>query len=141
MSIKPGELQLQLHLEHNAHFVEAAMEAALPWLMALGALVIVWGVLCAAYRLIRMELRILAGKQYKRDASEIRMHLGFYLILALEFLIAVDIIETLLEPGWEALGILAALVVLRTVMSFSLEWEMKDVEKSLERETEDKKKP
>ena len=59
----------------------------------------------------------------------IREHLGFYLLLALEFLIAVDVIETLLHPDWKELGILAGLVVLRTMMSFSLHWELKEGEK------------
>ena len=59
----------------------------------------------------------------------IRQHLGYYLLLALEFLIAVDVIETLVHPDWKELGILAGLVVLRTMMSFSLHWELKEIEK------------
>lgn len=112
----------------TGHFVYTAMEFALPWLKGLSALIILWGIACAAVRLVRMEVRVLQGKQYQRDASEIRMHLGFYLLLALEFLIAVDVIETLLHPDWKELGILAALVVLRTLMSFSLHWELKEIE-------------
>ena len=68
------------------------------------------------------------GKDYKRDAGLIREHLGYYLLLALEFLIAVDIIETLMHPDWKELGVLAGLVVLRTVMGFSLNWELKEIE-------------
>jgi uncharacterized membrane protein len=49
--------------------------------------------------------------------------------LALEFLIAVDVIETLMHPGWKELGILGVLVVLRTLMSFGLHWELKEIEK------------
>ncbi len=111
------------------HIVESAMELALPLLKALGVLIIIWGVLCAAMRLVGMEIKLLQGKPYKRDAAVIREHLGFYLLLALEFLIAVDVIETLLHPDWKELGILAGLVVLRTLMSFSLHWELKEVEK------------
>ena len=50
-------------------------------------------------------------------------------LLALEFLIAVDVIETLLHPDWKGLGVLAGLVVLCTLMSFSLHWELKEIEK------------
>ena len=111
------------------HFVETAMEFMLPLLKALAFLIIIWGVACAAFRLIGMEIKVLQGKQYKSDAAAIRQHLGFYLLLALEFLIAVDVIETLLHPDWKELGILAGLVVLRTVMGFSLNWELKEIEK------------
>ena len=112
-----------------AHFLESAMEFPLPLLKALSVLIIIWGVACAAFRLVGMEIKVLQGKPYKRDAATIRQHLGFYLLLALEFLIAVDVIETLLHPDWKELGILASLVVLRTVMSFALHWELKEIEK------------
>ncbi len=111
------------------HLVESAMEIGLPLLRALGVLIIIWGVLCAAMRLVGMEIKLLQGKPYKRDAAVIREHLGYYLLLGLEFLIAVDVIETLLHPDWKELGILAGLVVLRTLMSFSLNWELKEIEK------------
>ena len=97
-----------------------------PLLKAPGVLIIIWGVVCAAIRLVGMEIKVLRRKQYKRDAAVLREHLGYYLLLALEFLIAVDVIETLMHPDWKELGILAGLVVLRTVMSFSLHWELKE---------------
>jgi len=109
-------------------FVDSAMLLALPLLTGLGVLVIVWGVVCAAIRLIGMEIKVLRGKEYKRDAALIRQHLGYYLLLGLEFLIAVDVIETMMSPEWKELGVLAVLVVLRTVMSFSLHQELKEIE-------------
>ncbi len=109
-------------------FIDSAMLLALPLLTGLGVLVIVWGVVCAAIRLIGMEIKVLRGKEYKRDAALIRQHLGYYLLLGLEFLIAVDVIETLMSPEWKELGVLAVLVVLRTVMSFSLHQELKEIE-------------
>ncbi len=116
------------------HVVESAMEFALPLLKALAVLIIIWGVLCAAVRLVGMEIKLMQGKQIKRDATVIRQHLGYYLILGLEFLIAVDVIETLMRPDWKELGVLAGLVVLRTLMSFSLHWELKEIEKDQQNE-------
>ena len=81
-----------------------------------------------------MEIKLLQGKQYERDAVLIRQHLGYYLLLGLEFLIAVDVIETLMHPDWKELGVLAGLVVLRTLMSFSLHWELKETEKDQQNE-------
>lgn len=77
-------------------------------LKALAVLIIIWGVLCAAVRVVSMEIKLLQGKQYKRDAAVIRQHLGYYLLLSLEFLIAVDVIETLMHPDWKELGVLPA---------------------------------
>ncbi len=74
-------------------------------LKALAVLIIIWGVLCAAVRVVSMEIKLLQGKQYKRDAAVIRQHLGYYLLLSLEFLIAVDVIETLMHPDWKELGV------------------------------------
>ncbi len=116
------------------HIVDSAMELALPLLKALSVLVIMWGVVCAAMRLVGMEIKLLQGKPYKRDAAVIRQHLGFYLLLGLEFLIAVDVIETLMHPDWKELGVLAGLVVLRSLMSFSLHWELKEIENDQQKE-------
>jgi uncharacterized membrane protein len=114
--------------------VASAMQLALPLLKAIGVAIIIWGVVCATVRLVGMEIKLLRGQQYKRDAAAIRQHLGFYLLLGLEFLIAVDVIETLMHPDWKELGILAGLVVLRTLMSFSLHWELKEIEKDQQNE-------
>ncbi len=116
------------------HLVDSAMQLTLPLLRAIGVLIIIWGVVCAAVRLVGMEIKLLQGKQYERDAAVIRQHLGYYLLLGLEFLIAVDIIETLMHPDWKELGVLAGLVVLRTLMSFSLHWELKETEKDQQNE-------
>ena len=116
------------------NLVDSAMQFALPLLKALGVVIIICGVVCAAVRLVGMEIKHLQGKQYKRDAALIRQHLGFYLLLGLEFLIAVDVIETLMHPDWKELGLLAGLVVLRTLMSFSLHWELKEIEKDQQNE-------
>ncbi len=116
------------------HLVDSAMQLTLPLLRAIGVLIIMWGVVCAAVRLVGMEIKLLQGKQYERDAAVIRQHLGYYLLLGLEFLIAVDIIETLMHPDWKELGVLAGLVVLRTLMSFSLHWELKEIEKDQQNE-------
>ncbi len=115
-------------------FVYLAMQLALPLLRALGILVIIWGVVCAATQLVRMESRRLRGKEYKLEAISLRQHLVYYLLLGLEFLIAVDVIETLLNPDWNELGILGGLIVVRTLVSLSLTWELKDTEEDQQKE-------
>ena len=64
------------------------------------------------------ENRKAAYTIYRRD-------LGRSLLLTLEFLIAADIIETVaIEKTLQSVGILGALVVVRTFLSFALEVEL-----------------
>ena len=51
-----------------------------------------------------------------------------YLLLGLEFLIASDILKTVLEPTLNELAILGGIVVLRTVLSVFLNKEIKELD-------------
>lgn len=63
--------------------------------------------------------------RYPHLISEIRLILSNYLVLSLEVFIGRDIIETLLDPGMNEFIILAALVLLRTLLAFFLIYEVK----------------
>jgi uncharacterized membrane protein len=54
----------------------------------------------------------------------IRLQLGRWLSLALEFELAADILRTAVTPTWTEVGLLAAIVVLRTVLNFFLQMEI-----------------
>jgi uncharacterized membrane protein len=59
------------------------------------------------------------------DASEVvRLRLGRWLVLALEFLLAADILKTMVTPSWNDIGQLAAIVVLRTALNYFLQREI-----------------
>ena len=66
--------------------------------------------------------------------SDIRIDLGHYLALGLEFLIAKDVIETLAEPTWEHLGKLAIIIALRSALTMFLAHEVKEVREEMEEE-------
>lgn len=51
-----------------------------------------------------------------------------YLLLGLEFLIASDILKTVLEPTMNELIILGGIVVVRTILSVFLNKEIKELE-------------
>lgn len=54
-----------------------------------------------------------------------RKHLGRAILLGLEFLVAADIIGTVaIEPTFTSVGVLGAIVLIRTFLSFSLEVEI-----------------
>ena len=54
----------------------------------------------------------------------VRLELGRWLALALEFELAADILRTAIAPTWNEIGQLAAIVVLRTVLNFFLQQEI-----------------
>jgi uncharacterized membrane protein len=58
------------------------------------------------------------------ERKQLRHILGYYLLLGLEFLIAADIIDTLMKPSTQDLVILGAIVAIRTVISYSLNSEL-----------------
>ena len=60
-----------------------------------------------------------------RDAKEeIRLRLGRWLALSLEFALAADILRTAVAPTWDEIGKLAAIAVLRTALNFFLQREI-----------------
>ena len=90
----------------------------------LGVLVIVFGVLCGLLQFLRSEFSAARGGNVEPERRRLRQVLGYYLLLGLEFLIAADIIETLMKPTTQDLIILGAIVAIRTVISYSLNLEL-----------------
>jgi len=90
-----------------------------------GALIIIWGAIISLLNFIRTEI---GDRNKTMQLNEIvRIRLGGYLVLALEFFIAGDIIKTIITPTWESLGILGAIVVIRTVLSYFLTMDLKKI--------------
>lgn len=90
----------------------------------LGVFVIVFGVAGGLLRLLRAEIGSLRGKSVEHERMTLRHVLGYYLLLGLEFLIAADIIDTLMKPSAQDLLVLGAIVMIRTIISFSLNAEL-----------------
>ncbi|MCM8819181.1 MAG: DUF1622 domain-containing protein [Candidatus Omnitrophica bacterium] len=88
----------------------------------IGAFITLWGVLVAVFEFLK-------GRIKKEDCLKynefVRIKLGSYLVLALEFFIASDIIKTIITPTWQGLGILGAIVVIRTILSYFLTKDLK----------------
>ncbi|MSU57241.1 MAG: DUF1622 domain-containing protein [Pedosphaera sp.] len=91
----------------------------------LGVLVIVYGVVIGVLRCVRTEVHALRGRNVDADRKHLRHSLGYYLLLGLEFLIAADIIDTLMKPSRDDLIVLGGMVLIRTVISYSLNAELK----------------
>jgi uncharacterized membrane protein len=102
---------------------ESSVIGAIKWLKlgieTLGAVIIVLGVLAAAWLLVKALLA-----RNTADFTAIRLTLARYLALALEFQLAADILTTAISPSWEQIGKLGAIAVIRTALNFFLTREM-----------------
>ena len=97
----------------------------------LGAVVIVYGVVIGLVRFVPSEVRALRGAKVDAERKHLRHLLGYYLLLGLEFLIAADIIDTLMKPtvnGFNEFITLGVTIVVRTIISWSLNAELKAVQ-------------
>ena len=90
----------------------------------LGTLVILFGVLCGLVVFLRAEAGAARGRDVAAMRRELRQSLGYYLLLGLEFLIAADIMDTLMKLQLDELLALGVIVLIRTVISHSLNAEL-----------------
>src|SRR3954465_15247323 len=64
-------------------------------------------------------------KSSKISKEEIRLQFGSSVAVALELLLGADVLATAVAPSWNDIGQLAAIAVIRTVLNFFLEKELK----------------
>jgi uncharacterized membrane protein len=94
----------------------------------IGILIIISGVL---FCLCQYIYAILSGQLAAQISpiNTIRLNLGRVLILGLEFIVAADLIGTTTTPDYYAVGLLAIIVLIRTVLSFSINKELMSINK------------
>lgn len=91
-------------------------------------LVIAIGAAIGFVRFVRAAIQSPHGERF----VTIRLGLGRYLTLGLEFLLAADIMRTAIRPSFNEIGQLAAIAGIRTVLAFFLEQEMRREQHELE---------
>ncbi len=91
------------------------------YIEAAAAVVIGLAALESALRTFALFARPHEGQHTK---EEIRLRLGRWLSVALEFELAADILRTAITPTWNDLGKLAAIVVIRTAINYFLQQEI-----------------
>ena len=100
------------------------MEMVARLLEAVGVGVIILGAVLAAGKFL-IDLR--AGER-KAAYDQFRANLGRRILLGLEFLVGADIVATVTAPlTWQSVGLLGMIVLIRTLLSFSLEIEIEGV--------------
>jgi uncharacterized membrane protein len=96
------------------NYLAAIVEATAGILIGLAALQ-------ATVRALVLFVRPGAPPEAKED---VRLELGRWLALALEFELAADILRTAIAPTWNEIGQLAAIIVLRTALNYFLQREI-----------------
>ncbi|HEY1213877.1 MAG TPA: DUF1622 domain-containing protein [Bryobacteraceae bacterium] len=71
------------------------------------------------------------------EKNEIRLTLGRWLAVALEFELAADILNTAVTPSWNDIEKLAAIAALRTALNYFLEREIQQEAKPEQRRAEE----
>ena len=89
----------------------------------IGVLIILTGVLHALYRYLFWLFRDTSDDR-ESGINALRLSLGRILVLGLEFIVAADLIGTTTAPDYYSLGMVAGIVLIRTVLSFTLNWEL-----------------
>lgn len=97
-------------LHASALILSQMLEAATLVLLTIGALLAV--------------KNLIAGTVAQLPASELAVNvwqgLSRWLMVGLEFLLAADLVSTVISPSWDELGRLGVIAVIRTVLGFFL---------------------
>ena len=88
-----------------------------------GAVVIFYGGIRAAIGVLSIEIL-----KKKTSYNDVRMDFTPKLLIGLEFFIAGDLIKSIIEPNLNQVIVLAIIVSIRTVVGFSLNKEIKELE-------------
>lgn len=100
-----------------------ATENAITVIDALALVVIVIGTAEALITGLGAVIRTLDGHARR----EIWLRYARWLVAALTFQLAADILETSITTGWDAVGRIAAIAVIRTFLNYCLDRDLEDV--------------
>jgi uncharacterized membrane protein len=95
----------------------------------LGVLIILSGIVLAIYQYASQYVRGQIVSE-SEAINSIRLNLGRTIILGLEFIVAADLIGTTTAPDYYTVGILAIIVIIRTVLSYTLNKELMSLSKN-----------
>jgi uncharacterized membrane protein len=104
--------------------VEDAVDAVIPGVEAVGAAIILIGVVVAGAMYVLSELRIRAVAY-----EHVRLTLGRFIALGIEFQLAADILKTAVSPTFDDIGMLGAIAAIRTVLNYFLAQEIERAER------------
>ncbi|GAB4152929.1 MAG: hypothetical protein Fur0046_32740 [Cyanobacteria bacterium J069] len=113
-------------LIHGAEFLLHELALLLKIILEFIAILIV---AIALLKSIRQYVRYFRHQSYTVQPS-IRLELGISLALALEFLLAADVVGTAVSPRWNEIAKLAAITGIRTFLNFFLHREVRELQET-----------
>lgn len=98
-------------------------------------LIIAFAALQATIRAILLFLQKAHGGTTSQEpqTENIRLRLGRWLALALEFELGADILRTAIAPTWTEIGQLAAIATIRTLLNYFLQ---KEIDRAAQRQSD-----
>jgi uncharacterized membrane protein len=121
ISAFPEELLSEELLRAYVDLLVRVVEAA-------SAVIIFVGAVLALARFARAAFR----SRREHEFTRVRLGLGRYLVLGLEFQLASDVLETAVAPSFEEIGKLAAIATIRTALNYFLGKEIAEERRELE---------
>ncbi|MGI8900849.1 MAG: DUF1622 domain-containing protein [Nocardioides sp.] len=115
-----------LQVGWSEEWLRVGVDALVILVEAAGAVVIFIGAVLAAFQFLRVLPR--------RDPEQfvpVRLTLGRFLALGLEFQLASDILRTAIAPSYEELGKLAVVATIRTALNYFLAREIREEQNQL----------
>jgi uncharacterized membrane protein len=122
-----GEVLPESLLRESVDLLVRLVEAA-------GALVIFLGAAWAFVQFVRAGLT--RGRDAGRAFTAIRLSLGRFLALGLEFQLAGDVLRTAIAPSFAEIGQLAAIAAIRTALNYFLAKEIREERAEIAQESE-----
>ncbi len=107
-----------------------AVDLLVRFVEAAGALIIFAGALIAFVRFVVVSVRTRQAASF----VAVRLDLGRFLALGLEFQLASDVLSTAVAPTLEEIAKLAAIAAIRTVLNYFLRREIEEERQELDKE-------
>ena len=103
-------LGLEDQFKEIAGFIALAIEAAAVIVVSYGAIQALAGVVASAFSRVADEMR----------GREIWLRFATWILLALEFALAADLVRTAVAPTWDDISKLAVIATIRTMLNYFL---------------------
>lgn len=116
-----------IHLSHELmEYLIPFFEFLVLVLNLLSIFILLWGIAIVVYDFITSECKTKDRILLAQQNTFIKGYFGSYVLLSLEILIAADIMESILNPTFSDIARLAAIVIIRTLISYFLNQEIKE---------------
>lgn len=106
------------------HHFEAAFGGLIEIVKLAFEMIAVFCILLGLIQTLRLAVKLIPVSEGDTPFLLLRIRLGSWLALALEFQLGADILATTVAPSWESLGKLGAIAIIRTFLNYFLNQEL-----------------